>query len=324
VRKWLRLTRAHTAPLEAVPAVVGALLATNGHVTSGVVIWGIFGILYHLTGYGMNSVTDWVAGYDKNDPNKQHHPLNSGSTSPVVALGVVTALFMATIALAMFQSPTGPTLLLLVVMIVGGFAYNMVGKTLRYVKWLPISIAHTTVFVLPYVASGGDVSSLPFQLSTLAVFIWVVFQIAISGEVKDLSQDEENLLQDMGCTVLGDGYNFTYTAVTLAYSLRVAMWTCAIAATSVVFNNMVASTLASVFALLSVVLTNLMMETGWRSREGRLRCMALIEACSLGVLLSMSIPSIGAYLPTCLFVISAAWVLSLNMVEWGTWVAPRV
>jgi len=90
-RAWLRLGRMHTLILEAPLATLGAAIGLGGLWDWKVLLWFIFGSMYHAVGYSMNSYVDWKKGYDKNDERKQHHPLNTQDISPDTAKKVIYA-----------------------------------------------------------------------------------------------------------------------------------------------------------------------------------------------------------------------------------------
>jgi|APHM01.1.fsa_nt_gi UbiA prenyltransferase family. len=147
-RSWLQLFRAHTVILEAPMALIGAAIGVGTFVDPRVGAWLLFGALYHIVGYGMNSYVDWKKGFDKDDPMKQHHPLNTGDIDPETAkkviYGLTGALVVYLFALT-YSSP--PAVGLSVLMIVSGLIYNYFGKY-TILKFVPISIAHTLVFFI--------------------------------------------------------------------------------------------------------------------------------------------------------------------------------
>lgn len=189
--------RMHSAILETPIAILGAALAIGTLWDIRVGYWAIFGIIYHFAGYGMNSYVDWKKGFDKNDPEKKHHPLNTGEITPTQAKYTVAGSMFILISYAMYLSgfSTQGSLIILL-MLVSGVAYNYFGKYTQH-KYIPISIVHTLVFVLPYSAYSDDFGVL-FWAIVGALFIHNVYQIAISGDIKDVDRDESSLLQSMG------------------------------------------------------------------------------------------------------------------------------
>jgi 4-hydroxybenzoate polyprenyltransferase len=200
IKAWLIFFRAHTAILEAPMAALGAALAIGNFWNVEVLKWAIFGAIYHYVGYGMNSYADWVNGYDKHDPNKSHHPLNSGDISPSTAKVVMQTLFIGLLVYAIVASRLKlEPLAVLSIMVLTGVLYNYAGKLTEH-KYFLVAVVHTTVFVLPYMAYSNMYSNI-IWIAALAYFIHHVFQILISGDVKDVKRDESSLIQSMGMEV---------------------------------------------------------------------------------------------------------------------------
>lgn len=336
MRSLLQLTRAHTAPLEIVPAVLGSLLATGGQITVSVVLWGVFGLLYHLAGYGHNSVADYKSGYDKNDPHKQHHPMNSKGMIWKMGMSyVITGLILLTAVIAFILAFPNPVAMgLIAVMMAAGLGYNLYGKETKF-KFVLIAIAHTSVFALPYISLGGDLYDPVFILSLSYVMLWVVFQIAISGEIKDITTDESNLLKDMGAEVIevfpestwgvdgGKTLIIPNKIINLASSIRILMLLSAIGV-SYFLESWITGVAAPVILLVSLVWIDSLLGPGEYKRESRIRTMSLIEVCSLVAFCVMLEPVVGAEVFFALVAGSALWLVSLNKIEWGTYVSPKV
>lgn len=331
LKHWLQLTRAHTAPLEAVPAAIGGLLATGGSVTGGVIGWTIFGLLYHLSGYGMNSLRDWQKGFDQNDPYKQHHPLNSGDLYEEIASEVVVALFVVTISFAAVGAILSPhtllTISLISVAVLFGVAYNEIGKYTKH-KYIFISVAHSMVFAIPYVALGGGVDEV-LLFGTLSVFMWVVYQISISGEIKDIVQDgEENILRSMGVTVTDVGdYSVINTPRRVQFIAAAERWVlmvfCGMLA---VFagRGEVSIHLTMLIGLLTMILSVSLLSTGEYDRNSRLLKMSVMEIGSMSMFCMATVGVIHPYGVLTILVGSGLWLVCFNLVEWGSLVAPEV
>lgn len=338
VMAYTRLTRFHTVPLELVPAIVGAVAATGGLFNRQVLLWMVFGVLYHLVGYGQNSLEDWKRGWDKDDPNKQHHPLNAGMITQRDADFFVYGLFTVTI---LYTAAIASNWLTIVLFLTGlpiaGTLYNTVGKQTRW-KFLFIAYAHMTVFAVPYYSIAGAVDPV-LLLGSLYVFAWVVFQIAVSGEIKDMAQDEANFLKKLGSRVepSQDGHlvEFSRTGQLFAYGIRGATIALSIAFGSVIAQQFGRSgsilfgigvtelTLAGIGAF-SMVLTWSMLQSGPFDRSERIDLMSKIELLSVLKMLVAVFPIIGIPNVAFLFVASGAWVMVFNKIEWGTLITPDV
>lgn len=346
VKEYLRLTRAHTAPLETVPAILGALLATGGQVSIPVVLWGVYGLLYHLAGYGMNSLVDWEKGYDKNDPHKQHHPLNRGTLSPREARLLVGGLLLTGVVLGVGLAWSEPLALAFIALgAVTGVMYNVVGKVTQY-KFIFISIAHTTVFIVPYLAMGGNIFDIGFRLAVLYVFLWVVFQISVSGEIKDILElDEENFLRDnLGVHIRKERFpppgepfddTLTFSKSTYMYSWIIKLTTLILGAyifmvlsggpmTRFTPVSILWFTVWGVMMIATVTFTLFLLDDGLYKRTMRINMMARVELLTMFIFIAALYPVIGLEAVVTLIAGSVLWVLEFNRIEWGTWLAPDV
>jgi len=302
-----------------------------------VAAWFAAGVLYHLAGYGMNSLEDWRAGFDKEDPHKQHHPLNSGTLSESSSSLVVYSLFVAAVVYAIVLARFNVLAVVVISLgVMSGVAYNLLAKGTVF-KPVPIAIAHTTMFITPYVALGGSLESVTFWLAVVFMLFWVAFQIGISGEIKDLEDTGEyNVLEEsFGLKTWEDMYNGETHITNTKITQRVATWTrvvmalvgCLVIGFS--YNNLslelayvtLSYTIPMAFSMLMILPLT---KEGAYNRKGRLQDMANIEMLSLISFVAIHLPVYG-FVAGSLFVLgSAAWVLTFNQLEWGTWLAPEV
>lgn len=333
IKKYLQLARAHTAPLEMIPAVVAALLATGGILTVEVGIAALLGLLYHLAGYGHNSYSDWRNGYDKDDENKQHHPLNTGVLEPRQAKIFVVVSMVLAFGIGVYIS-LGSTdaLAYLGLAVIAGVYYNEMGKE-TYLKFIPISFAHTSMFSVPYLAFGGTKTDSAFIYGAAFVFLWVVFQISVSGEIKDADTEEENFLKELGMRKGGMPTEHDYILTTSYVSPQVKMYSYGLrivimilgAFTVLQYTAELAYTLPIlVLGIVSMYLNTRMLHLWAFDRESTIRDMALIEFCSLGTFLVMFTPTIGIIPTVVLMILSFAWVRLGNQFLWNTKIAPKV
>lgn len=324
MRRYLQLTRAHTSPLEVVPAMLGASIAAGEFWSVNVALWGLYGLLYHLAGYGMNSYADWKNGFDKDDVHKQHHPLNSGTLEPERAGNVVTLLLLMTLIYGMWLAWDTPiALMALTVGIVAGVTYNKFGK-LTILKPIPISIAHTSVYSAAYLDNTGQIGEEFFWLGSLYVFTWVLYQIAISGEVKDIGTDPENLLRAMGART---GQNFVRIPFKLELMGILIKSTSFLMVMFLSFrdNEITPYTVPVAFiGSLLALLNQRLLAPGRFIREQRVQIMSIIELTMLALFAISAGWIIGPNAVIVLTTGSVLWVLAFNQIEWGNWVAPDV
>jgi len=335
IRHWLVFFRAHTGTLEAPIAALGAASAIGTLFDTRVAIWAFVGLLYHAAGYSQNSYYDWKNGYDKDDPHKQHHPLNTGDIKPQHAkwaanLAVVGYL-AATLWLVRFN-PTGVAITLAA--FVCGLGYNVVGKQIKH-KHLLLSISHSSLFLIPY--STYQTLDLFALLIFIALILQHTFQIAISGDIKDIHQDESSILNDLGIELR---FNMTSTNYSLYSSSfgKLVVWLLVFAQISVVMlallNRFVPTahfltmilTLIVLLLLSSALLyiSHLVIHTGRYKRTKRLRYISMREVVGFWTIYIATIPIIGmkGYL-TALF-LSVFYVIIHSKFMWGTYLRPKV
>lgn len=328
-RDWAQLCRTHTTPLEMVPAIIGAALATGSLLNPFVLFWGFFGFLYHQAGYLQNSFNDYQQGYDDRDPYKQHFPLRRGSKGPVIVGFVSIWLLIITVVVGLagviYTSVSidfWSGVISMVILATGAYAgsyYNNKGKEAIY-KAIPISYAHSTVFIVPYIASGGE--SIVIALNGWAfVFLWVLYQIHFSGELKDITVDKAD--NWMNQYVNGDYLSIPHEVRVRSTVLKGVSAIMAITLTLSVGGTLTQGTLPAVVVLLSIPLGIYMLRAGVYERDTRIRSMALIELLMLSSFCLATIPALGSGV-VALIVLSVVWVLVFNSFEWGTLLSPKV
>lgn len=339
VRKYLQLTRAHTAPLETVPAALGAALAVGGLFNEAVLAWAVFGALYHFAGYGANSFLDWALGYDKDDPNKQDHPLNTGALSQMGAAAAVVAFNAAYLLLGIYLTMENFLAFSIVIAsFLMALAYNTFGKRTKY-KFIPISLAHTGVFIAPYIALGGDLFSSVFWTATAYMIVWIVFQIAISGELKDIGNpDEENLLADVGCYVNNQRTEYVMKkrpfikinplvrtfAVLLGVAKATAGFYIVIETASGPMASLVTVMGVFVAGLGVMVNTEVLTRSGSFDREHRVKVMSYVELWTLILFTFAFLPVVGVVGAFLIAAVSVIWLVVMNKVQWSTSIKPEV
>lgn len=324
MRQYLQLTRAHTAPLEVVPAMLGASIAAGEFWSETVALWGIFGLLYHLAGYGMNSYADWRKGFDKDDEYKQHHPLNTGVLSKREAGWTIISLFILTFVYGVVLVIDSPiALTILVVGILSGVVYNELGKV-TILKPIPIAIAHTSVYSAAYIDNTGQIHEEFFWLGSLYVFSWVAYQIGLSGELKDIESDPANLLKKSGARI-GEGYIHLPFRIEFAGVMIKSVSFLMAMLLSFRDRNVTVYTIPVAFVgSLLISLNQRMLLPGEYDREQRLTIMAVMELLMLATFVISAGWIIGLDAVLTLIIASVLWVVTFNQIQWGTYIAPDV
>jgi 4-hydroxybenzoate polyprenyltransferase len=328
MRKWLILFRAHTAVLEAPLAVLGAALALGSLEDPILLGWLAFGMLYHYVGYGMNSYADWKKGFDKDDPRKQHHPLNKGTIEPDKAKKVIFGMFGLLIVLGIALGGLNIiTLGCLAVMIASGVSYNYFGKVMT-LKFIPIAVVHTMVFVFPYLVYA-DTITIPFILITAAYFVHHTFQIVISGDVKDIDQDEASLIKELGADV---GYGVVYddkfevgtVVMFMSFGLCILQVALATSGTFLLGNRLISEFLIILFGFWMFYETDKIVETGPFNREDRVLHMSRKEIAGYLMVHSAVVPVVGLASFVLVPAFMLGYLLTTSKYMWGNWIKPEV
>ncbi len=329
LRQWLILFRAHTGMLEAPIAAIGAAMGLGYFWSIEVALWALFGLMYHWSGYGMNSYVDWKKGFDRDDPFKSSHPLNTGEISPNSAKWAIFALFGLTLTYAGYLAQGDVLATSLVVLaVVCGLLYNYFGKITNY-KFVPISIAHSLVFLIPYTLYNGYIDGTGVVIFT-ALFIHHTFQISISGDIKDISQDEASLLKKFGMKHLS--YTPSQHIIT---SLKSKLYcdTVSILQIIVVFVGYVyvhGSIPTIDIVLMAILSTSLLIisigvyQQGVYVRSDRLSIISRREIVGYWLIYVLSIPIIGLQNYIIAFILSIIYLIIHSKFMWGTYMRPEV
>ena len=329
LKVWLRLFRAHTVILEAPMAVMGASIALGTMFDPRVALWLLFGVLYHLVGYGMNSYADWKNGFDQDDERKQHHPLNNGDIKPEKAKKVIYVttgiLAVYSIALGGFTvSAVGFT----VAMFASGVVYNYLGKYLT-LKCIPIAVAHTLVFLYPYYVYTNSITVYA-GLITLAYFVHHIYQIAISGDIKDIDQDEASLLQKLGARM--EEHEVTGAEVFVAsskvlfysYMLTLAELLLVIGSMQLLQQYIGIISVACIFGGVVLYETDKMLQSGAFLRTKRLKHISRREFAGYSMIHSAGIAVIGIEAFVLLISSMVIYLATVSKFIWGNWMVPDV
>jgi len=330
---WLRLFRAHTAMLEAPLAVLGAGLALGSFWKPIMVFWLFFGIMYHFVGYGMNSYVDWKKGFDKDDPRKQHHPLNTGeiekeSAKRAILIGLLV-LILYGLALGGFGVIAFASM---IVMLLSGVTYNYLGKYTT-LKFIPIAVVHTMVFVYPYILYEGSLielndTNIVFGFMACGYFIHHVFQIMISGDIKDLDRDEASFIKVLGSevkkTIQGPWLYLGMPVVYIAFVLVIAQIVTSVTAIYYIAGLSGYVFIASILAFWMLYEADKLMKVGHFRREKRVVHMSRKELAGYMLIHSAAAPVLGylAFAATVGFMF--IYLFGMSKFLWGNWVKPEV
>lgn len=328
VKAWLQLFRAHSGMLEGMTTAFAAAMSIGSVFSPTVVVWGIWGLLAHYAGYGMNSYVDWVKGFDKEDSDKQHHPLNKGTLSKDEAkYGVIVMMLLSLFSGLALGGFSHRTIIAISAAVLSGTAYNFLGKYTT-LKFIPVSLSYMFIFVVPYVGTGGDITPV-FMLLSAYIFLQYAFAIAYSGEIKDIVKDEANLMKTLGARVRDIAENavivempasLLYTAY-ISTSAQIGIVTIAL-----VYQNSqaIAYPLLWMLGVYMAFQVDHIVRPGRFDRESRVESMAKKELSGLYMVYLVVIPIAGLQGYFAMVAVKQAYLLLVSKFIWGTWVTPQV
>lgn len=337
LKDWLQLFRSHTSPLEMTITILGSALAVGTIWDMKVLLFLLFGWLYHNAGYGHNSAEDYIQGYDQDDPHKVHHPLQRGALDPQKARYVCIMMVVTSFVFGIFISNFDLTaMVLLGIITFMGALYNVAGKRMAG-KFIPIAVAHSLLFPFAYFGSGGSFTTItgyPFfrevlvlaaVLGTSYLVIQIIYQILIEGDLKDIDMEEASLLRSMGVGVQDGIFSSSsfarlFSYVTKSASIGILFWMLFLGKGSIALYA-----LLFVFAITMLLLDEALMGDRVWDHSGTLRSMALMEVTStfaLAVALSPMIGGISSAILVMAF--NLGYFVLMNRFLWGTFVKPRV
>ncbi|MGA1821979.1 MAG: UbiA family prenyltransferase [Thermoplasmatota archaeon] len=336
IRDWLQLFRSHTSPLEMIITTAGAALAVGTLWDIRVLLFLIFGWLYHNAGYGHNSAEDFIRGFDRDDPNKSHHPLQRGAISP--ALGRRITILMVAFSLLYGSVISGldpAACIVLLILTAMGFVYNMYGKVIKG-KFVPIALAHSLLLPFAYLGAGGSfelTGSFPFMdarltavaaVSTLYLIFQIAYQIMIEGDLKDIDMEEASFLKGLGVGIRDGGFTASPLARFMSFSLK--MVSIAALLWIVWLLDGAPDNYISIGVLGMILLIfdhRLMRSRKWDHGEC-LRTMAIMEVTSTFSLLMAIVPRIGWIAVIVVMILNMGYFVVMNRYLWGTMIKPKV
>ncbi|MEM0011097.1 MAG: UbiA family prenyltransferase [Candidatus Bathyarchaeia archaeon] len=201
IADYARLGRMHTAPSEMFGLPLAAYL--GGVPPVYLIFFVVLGLMVHTAGFGMNSLVDYLYGYDRADPSKAHHPLVTGRISVLQASVFIFGLQLASVFYFIALTHVWFAVVSFAVYVFFGWCYNLLAKRN---KWAAMAYLGISMGALFFAAASvkGLVTSTIVAASLYTCFV-VVFQIGICGDLKDLAAGthEVNVLQQLGTHVEG-------------------------------------------------------------------------------------------------------------------------
>ncbi|MBA7525977.1 hypothetical protein ES705_18137 [subsurface metagenome] len=327
VRDWLQVFRAHTAPATIILVLVSYLLGGGNLFTFDSLFLGIFALLFHWFTYGHNSLMDTVSGYDLKDKHKSHHPLVRGDISLEYAHKVIhSGLFILTLIGIWFalKSDGSPFLAVawFTIFITAGHAYNDGLSKVTIWSFVPITICFTSFGIFGYYIAATEMSDLMFCVALYFAVTWL-FQISLSGELKEITEREANLLRYMGARVSNNRLELGKAKY---YGWFVKLLNLG-GGCFIIYRfgfNLLSIALFALLASFAIYFCHELTKDRILDRNKSLVHMASEEIVTIYIMPAILIPSIGLAASATLMVFGIVYFIIYNLFLWGTILRPRV
>lgn len=325
-RDILSFSRIHTASLTMPVLIIAAVVA--GYNVFYVMLFAVFAFTFHFTGFSMNNLADYE--HDKRDPYKQHFPLVSGKINYSNAMMVNVITIMASYAYGIMLVHTS----LVPVMFVSigfftGVAYNFTNKRS---KAGPVLISFSFSMLIPFVMlSGGHHNYIITGLYTAFAFMTMMYQISISGYIKDVETPQYNMMQKMGMRLIGGQIMFSDANRTYAMGLRIVTFFMGMAIVLFARPHFITEATMFGYVLLYVMIQVVVFDLSSRMlrnqrwmRDRFLKSMSMIEILnyfSIAILFGLLY---GILWVLFLLIFPIVWYVLFNRIMFGTRLFPRV
>ena len=327
VRDWLQVFRAQTAPATIILVLVPYLLGGGNLFTFDGLFIGILAMLFHWFTFGHNSLMDTVSGYDIKDKQKTHHALIRGTISLESAHRVIhTGLFILTLAgiyLAL-KGNGNPALAIawFAIFITAGHAYNDGLSKVTIWSFVPITICFTAFAIYGFYISATEMTNLMFCVAVYFALVWV-FLSSFSGDLKEIAEDEANLLRYMGARIRNNRLELGKAKY---YGWLVKLMTLGVGGYIIVqigFNLLSIALFTLLAALVIYFCYELTKDRIW-DRNKSLVHMSVLEIATIYIMPAILIPIIGLTAAATLMLFGIAYFAFFNTIIWGTILRPQV
>ncbi|MEM2233935.1 MAG: UbiA family prenyltransferase [Nitrososphaerota archaeon] len=315
--EWIRVGRIHTAALTMPVTLLGYVLAGGKDWVAGTA-WALFGLWWHYVGFLQNNLFD--LRYDLMDPEKRHFPLVKG-TVPVRWAWVVDnvgLLVLLVVGVVLGGNPVSWSFLVLGV--ASGTVYNAFSKR-TLLKPIPISLCFASLPLIPYTSLRplDPVGMLLFA----SVFTTILYQIGVSGELKDVRRSEANILRSLGPASIP--YMVVLKVVNLLTIYILGLHVSPPGDVYFAVSQVMLTTfsLMAIFLLMKQIEDLLDSQKETWDRDRALLRMSAMEIVTYYALVSAVTKAIGYWLPLW-FVLPLLWFFVFNRFIFGTVTYPKV
>lgn len=324
LRELIVFSRIHTASLT-IPVVLIAAVVSGWNYLY-IALFAAFALLFHMTGFAMNNLADYE--YDKLDPYKKHFPLVSGRINYSNAMMVDIILFAVTYGFAILL--VGGRIIPVIFASVAfftGVGYNFLNKRSKYG---PTLISLSFSMLIPYVMLGDGYSHyIVILLYTAFAYLTMMYQISVSGYIKDIETPQYNMLSKMGMRLLAGQIIFGMSVVIYSAALRYAIVVTGLILVGFITHTSTVVVIAymtvyAIFQISTIILSGRMIRNQKWVRDRFLKRMSLIEIMnyfSIAILFGIIY---GAYWVIFLIIFPIVWFIVFNRFMFHSTMFPRV
>lgn len=322
MRNWLRLFRAQTGVATLLLLLVPFLCDSSVGLLEVVAV-AAFALLVHYASFGHNSLMDFVGGYDKTDPGKVHHPLNTGviqiGTAHLVIHWMLIFSAVVAVGLVFWMSPAPVyALVFMIGWLAFGFAYNDGLSKQSKTGCFAITGSMVSVAGFAWFLSHEAMTEVGALFLTYTYFA-IMYQIAWSGFIKEMAQWEpSNVLHWMGARLkrtedelillLGPaacfGTYLKFFGLATGMILVATVW------------SPVEGTIAGILAVVALYLLSGTIQDRKYERQRELQTMSLMEIATIFLPI---LPMLGVAKGSVLMLATLAYFVLMNRLLWGGW-----
>jgi len=325
IRDVISFSRIHTASLTISIAIIAAVISHFD--MEYIILFALFALIFHGAGFALNNLCDYK--YDKGDPYKKDFPLVSGKINFDNAMMSDIILLMMSYAFGIFIVKYNIiSTIFLSIAFSAGIAYNYLNKRSRSGPYL-ISISFS--FLIPYIMLDNYTNYPIIILYTLIAFFTMMYQISVSGFIKDIETPQYNMMSKMGMKLIGGQIVFSKKIIYYAASLRYVVFVLGMLLFIFITYNMhfmyIQIVYIGIYVLLQgivAVLSSKMVRNQRWMHNIYLKKMSMIEMFNYLSLVFIFIPLYGIFYAIFLIIFPVVWFIIFNKIIFNTTIYPQV
>jgi len=328
-------SRIHTASLTIPVAMIGYILSGRVDVLSLTLI-AVIALLFHGVGFSWNNIFDY--SYDRMDKNKTHFPIISGDIDYKRTVNATIIATVITLLIAIITDGNIISDAMFIVAIVFGFIYNIYNKrTLIATVYISLSFASIPVYAyffrwsdLLHIIGNAPINYTPLIPTFMFIFsfLTMMFQISVSGYLKDMEVPQKNLLIWMGGRVQDNVLHSSPLMIAYSIITRLLPVVSVLVFIPLLHFNLIFVILFLVLEGVTVYLTIMMLQSVTYDRKRELKRMSMIEIINyfsyVFITASLVTRHIMLQYITFMILFPVIWFIVMNRIMWGTDLYPNV